>query len=161
MISCKEKHYEEIHASNVSGTQVISNSEIKTIKNGGIISLTDDSPASLYWAPKNQKTTLYELTSWLQQAKLYEGEIPKSQDIGIFNANINPSILYIKTSDKHEITIQLAFYLVSNNRKSFEVRYIADVLQLNNDKQKIYIQSSNLFKWLRNDKWKTGFKIGN
>lgn len=161
MISCKEKHCEEIHASNVSDTQAISSSEIKTIKDSGTVSLADDSPASLYWVPKSQKTTLYKVTSWLRQAKLYEGEIPKSQDIGIFNANINPSILYIKTSDKHEITIQPAFYFVLNNKKSFEVRYIADVLQLKNDKQKIYIQSSNLFKWLRNDRWKTEFKIGN
>ncbi|SMC19269.1 hypothetical protein SAMN02745134_00782 [Clostridium acidisoli DSM 12555] len=158
MTSCGEKYSQQIHASKTSATQVISNSKIKSIKNSGTISLVDDSPASLYWVPKNQRTTLYEVTSWLQQAKLYEGEIPKSQSIGIFNGNINPSILYIKTSNEHEITIQPAFYFVLNNGKSFEVRYVHDVLQLNNDKQKIYIQSSKLFKWLRNDKWKTEFE---
>lgn len=158
MISCEEKHCEEIHASDVSDTQVISNSEIKTIKYSGTISLADDSPPSIYWVPKDPKTTLYEVTSWLHQAKLYKGDIPKSQNIGIFNGNINPSILYIKTSNEHEITIQPAFYFVLNNEKSFEVRYIDNILQLKNDKQKIYIQSSKLFKWLRNDKWEMEFK---
>lgn len=159
MTGCGEKHSQEIDSSKTDDTQIISTSKLKSIENSGVISLADDSPASFYWVPKNQKTTLYEVTSWLQQAKPYKGKIPKSQNVGMFNGNIDPSILYIKTSDEHEITIQPAFYLAPSDGKSFVVHYINNVLQLNNDKQKIYIQSSELFNWLKNDKWKTEFEM--
>ncbi len=140
-------------------TVVISTTELKSIDKSSIVSLTDDSPGSILLIPKVKETTLSEVISWLQQAKEYKGKIPQSQISGMFKANIGPSKLYIATSDKHEITIQPAFYLVSNDDNGYEVRYVTDVLKLNNDKQEMYVQSSELFNWLKNDKWKTEFEI--
>lgn len=95
------------------------------------------------------------MVSWLQQAEQYKGEIPQDQISEIFHANIGPAKLYITTSDKRTITIQPAFYLASKDGKSFEKRYITDVLQLSNDKQKSYVQSGELFNWLKNNKWES------
>ena len=141
-----------------SDTGVISTMELKSIASGGEISLADGSPASIWWLPKTQKTTLYEVMTWLQQAKLYKGKIPQSHNVVVSHGKIGSSALCISTPDKHEITIQPAFYLVSDG-KSFEVQYITDVLQINNDGQKSYIQSSQLYSWLKNDKWKMEFEV--
>lgn len=155
MAGCGEKHSQEISSSKTDDAGVISNTELESIANSGVVSLADDSPAGIWWIPKTQKNTLCEVLYWLQQAKPYEGEIPKDQSSGIFNANIEPSTLFITTSDKHMIAIKPAFYLTSNGRKSF----ISEVLQLSNNKQKSYIQSSQLFNWLKNDEWKTEFEM--
>lgn len=159
MAGCGEKHSQEIDVSKTGDTGMISTAELKSIANSGVASLTDDSAASIWWVPKDKKTTLNEVTSWLQQAKPYKGKIPKSQNVGIFKGNIFPSKLYIKTSDEHEVTIQPAFYIAISNGKSSVVNYINNVLQLKNGNQKIYIQSSELFNWLKNDKWKTEFEM--
>lgn len=156
-------HNQEISSSKLtqqvmSDTGVMSTIELKSISNGGLVSITDDSAASIWWLPKSQKNTLYEVISWLQQAKPYKGKIPQSQNSVVSHGNIGPSVLYISTSDKHEITIHPAFYLVSDG-KSFEVKYITDVLQINNDGQKNYIQSNQLYSWLKNNKWKTEFEM--
>ncbi len=155
MTGCVERS----DSSKMVETGVISTTELKSIEKSSIVSLTDDSPASIWWIPKVQETTLSEVISWLQQAKEYRGKIPQSQISGVFKANIGPSKLYIATSDKHEITIQPAFYSVANDGKGSEVCYVTDVLELSNDKQKVYIQSSELFNWLKNDKWKTEFEM--
>lgn len=55
---------------------------------------------------------------------LITGKIPQSQISEVFNANIGPSVLYITTSDKHEISIQPVFYLVASDGKGSEVRYV-------------------------------------
>ncbi|MDT8718060.1 hypothetical protein IAI10_15445 [Clostridium sp. 19966] len=132
-------------------TVAMSESELKSIEN---VSLSDDSPASIWWIPKDEKTTINEITAWLQQAKPYKGEIPKDQINAIFNANIAPSTLYITTSDKHEIKIQPAC-VVQGIAKA---QCVTDVLEINKDKQKSYIQCSQLFNWLKNDKWNTEFE---
>lgn len=140
------------------GVGVISANDIKNIGNSGEVSLTDDTAASIWWVPKNQKDILYEVISWLQRAKPYKGSIPEDQISAVVHANIEPSKLYITTSDKHVITIQPVFYLASNDGK-YQVCYVAGILEFNNDKQKIYIQSNELFDWLKNNKWKTEFEM--
>ncbi|WP_026884706.1 hypothetical protein [Clostridium akagii] len=137
--------------------RVISTMELKSIARGGVVSLVDDSPAAFSWAPRNQKITLSEITYWLHGATIYRGKIPKSQNVALFKANVGPSILNISYSNKVNITIQPAFYLGSKN--ALNIQYIRDVLQLNNDGKKSYIQSKQLFNWLKNDKWKTEFEM--
>lgn len=138
---------------------VISDAMLKSITNRGVVSITDDSPASIWWVPKAQKTTLNEVIAWLQQAKPYIGEIPYDQISGTFNANMAPSKLYIINLDKHEIILQPAFYLASIDGKSYQASYVTNVLKLSYDNQVSYIQSTKLFNWLKNDEWKAEFKI--
>lgn len=87
-----EKHSKGISYSKLvqqvtSKTEVISNTELKSIATGGTFSLTDDSHASLFWVPRNHKTTLIEITSWLHDATIYKGKIPKSQNVALFKIN--------------------------------------------------------------------------
>lgn len=156
------KHTKDIASSklvqHVTGnTGVIYTMELKSIESHGMVSVSDDSPASLVWVPKTQKTTLNEIISWLHDATIYKGKIPKSQNIALFKANVGPSILHISSSDKDNITVQPAFYLASNN--DLDIQYITDVLQLNNDGAKSYIKSEKLYNWLKNDKWKIKFEM--
>jgi hypothetical protein len=164
MVGCEKKlgSNQEINSSkltqsNLNDTGVISAIELKNIVNGGTVSLSDDSLDSGLWLPKTQKTTLSKVTSWLQKSKLYKGKIPKSKS-ATFAANIFPSTLYITISGNHKITIQPESYLVSNDNIHYSVCHLTDVLLLNNDNHIIYIQSSKLYDWLINNKWKTEFK---
>jgi hypothetical protein len=139
----------------MSNTGVLSNMELINIANGSVVRLADDTCRSMWWEPKTQITTLYKVTYWLHQAKSYKGKVPLSQYNGAFHKeNIGPSILYISTWDKHKISIQPSFFLDSDGN----VRFVTDVLQLNNDGHISYIQSSQLYNWLKNDKWKTQFE---
>jgi hypothetical protein len=97
---------------------------------------------------------------WLEQAKLYSGEIPSSQTSSdtVFSANVGPSVLYINTSDQQTITIRPAFYLVADG-KGYKKSYLSDVLIFNDGKQVIYIQSSQLYDWLKDDQWKSEFEM--
>ena len=155
---CGKKQQKTSGTQETSDAVVISASELKSIANSGVINLTDDSCASTFWIPKAQNITLSEVTTWLQQAQPYKGKIPKSAQSRIFHGNIGPSALYISTSDKHEISIQPFYYLVSVGT-GYKTCYLADVLILDNDGHKGYIQSSQLYNWLKNDKWKTEFKM--
>jgi len=147
-------------SSAASDSGAISAEELKSISNGEVVSLTDDSPAALWWIPKSQDTTLSEITSWLEQSKLYSGEIPSSQTSSdtVFSANVGPSVLYINTSDQQTITIRPAFYLVADG-KGYKKSYLSDVLIFNDGKQVIYIQSSQLYDWLKDDQWKSEFEM--
>lgn len=158
---CEEKYNQKIALSKLSGTKVISSIEIKNITLSGDIRIADDSPASGEWTPKIRKNTLNEIITWLQQAKQYKEKIPKSQiPPERFKANIEPSTLFITTSDKHVITIQPAFYLSLKKgvNSGVQVKYVTNILILKKDNQESYIQCTNLYDWLKNDKWKTEFK---
>lgn len=140
--------------------QAIFTNGLRSISNGGVIRLADDSYASICWIPKSQNSTLSKITLLLKQAKLYNGKIPSSHTSSdvVFNAYIGPSTLYINTSDKHKITIQPVFYILSD-RTRCRIDYLSGVLKFIDDKQIIYIQSSQLYDWLKNNKWKLEFKI--
>ena len=138
---------------------IISASELKSVLSSADVSLADDSPASRLWVPKNRTDTLGEVMGWLAKAKTYNGQIPKSQVSGAFAANIGPAVLYITTDDNHKINLKPAYYLAASNGQTCKVCYVADVLQIQNDNQICYIQSSQLYDWLKNDQWKTEFEL--
>ncbi|MDP4089465.1 MAG: hypothetical protein Q8930_09385 [Bacillota bacterium] len=140
---------------------VISDSELKNIEARGKVCLSDSSPASLLWEPKNQKATLTKVTSWIRLAKLYRGSIPnpKSSEIVAFAAYIGPCTLCIYTSENRLIKIEPAYYLELNAGKwSGKVHYFTDVLVLEQDGRIKYIQSGELFNWLKNNEWEEEFK---
>lgn len=135
---------------------LFSEDELGSIANGKA-SLSDDMPCCRCWAPKDQQAVLSKVASWLQTAQSYTGEMPESQYTGVFYANIAPSELHVTTSDNHKITIQPAFYLIKD-KESYTKDYVPDVLELDKDGTKSYIQSPELFDWLKNDNWKTEFE---
>lgn len=169
MAGCEEKRSTSNEAKYSKSTQqVIKDDEavytsgLKDITNSERIIIGNDKPCQSVWTPKKQENTLAEITSWLQQAKLYKGEIPKPKNLGneelISNAYIGPSILNIFTSDNHKITIEPACYIDKNDSNLYSDHYITNVLEFDYDGKKTYIESNQLFDWLKNDKWETEFK---
>jgi hypothetical protein len=150
---CGEKHNNETNS-----TAVISTTELKNILNHGEVILMEGCPASGLYVPKNQETVLSKVTSWIQQAKLYEGKIPKSQSIEKIHAYIGPSVLNISIWDKYKIKIQPAFYYAVGDKKYIEPHYINGVLELYKNGQKSYIKSNQFYSWLKNNKWKAEFE---
>ncbi|GFZ29976.1 hypothetical protein CSC2_05020 [Clostridium zeae] len=134
-------------------------SELKDITSSERIDIDDDTPAQGKWTSKDQEATLSEVLPWLKQAKLYKGEMPEASNLGkdepVFNANIGPSILSISTSNKHIIKIKPAFHINSDNG---HINYYVNVVEFDYDGQKTYIESNQLYEWLKNNKWKTEFE---
>jgi len=120
------------------------------------ISISGDSYAGIWWIPKNQKSIASEVTTWLEQATSYTQEIHKSQNVSQHAGNIGPSQLHISTSEKHEIAVYPAYYVDVENGV-ISVHYIQDVLVFNNGGFQTYIESSQLYNWLKNNEWKTEF----
>jgi hypothetical protein len=141
-------------------TIMFSTNELKNIKLSGEVCISDDSPASIFWVPQNPQNTLSDIVALMLQTKQYKGKIQKSQiSPAMFKANIEPSILYINTSDKKLITIQPAFYLSSKKGVYSGVVYITNVLRLTKGKQVSYVENAKLYNWLKNNKWKTKFEM--
>lgn len=130
--------------------------ELKSVKSSTKVTIANDKPCQILFVPKTQEAVISEVISWLQKAKLYKGEMPKSKNPGelAFNAYVGPSILEIYTSDNHKITILPAFYYDKNGCP----QYINNVLVFSYDKKVTYVESDELYDWLKNDKWTDEFK---
>lgn len=120
------------------------------------IEISDDSHASSWWIPKNQKSISSLVTNMLEQATSYTQEVPKSQDVVQYAGYIGPSQLHITTSVNHRIVVYPAYY-VDDENKVINVHYIQDVLVFNNGGLQSYIKSRQLYSWLKNNEWKTEF----
>lgn len=137
-----------------SNAPALSPEMLKDIESGEIANLADDGACSKIWTPENQESTLSKITSWLQRSATYTGQVPTPQKKLVFNANIAPSIIFIKTLNKRTVSVQPAFYADADNK----ICYVKNVLQLNFDGKKSYIESEQLYNWLKNDEWKAEFK---
>jgi hypothetical protein len=137
----------------------LTDSELKTIETGGKVSITSEGPCQICQTPKYNKPVLSKVTTWLQQAKPYIGRIPKSDCPRVlFGGYIGPATMHITMPDKREITIKPAYYTIpemTEHGKMYANHYVANVLELDYDQQRSYIQSSQLYNWLKNGKWKT------
>lgn len=139
---------------NSGSSAMLSADELGSISSGEKIILTSDTPMVVMFVPKDKETTLTKIIPWLQQAKLYEGRIPKSQVKEYFAAYVGPAVLHISIAGK-QIEVMPAFYFTSTGGHSFKAVYIPDVLQMKNGGKTCYIKSKPLCDWLKNDKWKT------
>jgi len=97
-----------------------------------------------------------KVVTGLEQATSYTLEIPQSQNVVQHAGNIGPSQLHILTSEKHEIAVYPAYYVLDENGV-INVHYIQDVLVFNNVGLNTYIKSNQLYEWLKNNQWKTEF----
>lgn len=131
--------------------------ELKNINKNDRIIIYDDKPCQTGWIPEKEDVTLSKIVLWLNKAKLYNGKIPESKN-AIFHAYVGPSILNIYTTNKHKIIIKPAYYIDRDKRNTYSMHYVNGILEFDFDKQKLYIQSSILYDWLKNDRWKAEFK---
>lgn len=139
----------------ICGKNVFSATELERISKGNI-HIKDDTAASKYWIPNNEKSTLSEVTTWLKNSNPYRQSIPKTLDNAIFAGNILPASLVVNFSNAHEIIILPATYIELDGNH-YKVHFITDVLQFSNDGKITYIKSKELYDWLKNDKWQAEF----
>lgn len=142
---------------NTRDTSAISAAELTGIAKSGTASIADDSYCQSGWIPKNQKAVLTKITSWLRQAELYNGKIPKSTGSGAFAAYVGPSVLTL-TAGKQTVTIKPAYAINFRADGHYSINYTAGVLSFTDNIKTIYIKSGGLYDWLKNDKWKSEFK---
>lgn len=130
-------------------------SELKTIETDGKVSLTDDSFTPRWQTPKNNKIVLSQVVCMLKKAREYHGGIPKSAP-GIFMVNLAPSTLHITMPHNEEIIIQPESYLIWTGN-IYKKCFVDGVILVKINKQITYIQSNDLYKWLKNNEWRTEF----
>lgn len=123
------------------------------------VTIVDDLPASGFWTPRSQKTTISKVMTWLTQSTLYKTQIPEANfwETVQFAGNIMPSHLNINWDGK-SMQLQPATYLFKDGSGNIVVKYVEDVVMLEKDEQKSYIESHQLYKWLKNNEWKPEFK---
>ena len=116
--------------------------------------------------------------SWLNKATPYTDKIPQSQGPYVWNAYMGPSVLHLLTSDKHQISIFPANYIIKTGKTNtaisedehgvvtttetpeFQVQYVQDVLVFDNGGNRTYLKSEPLYNWLKQDQWVPEFKRG-
>ena len=143
------------------------------------MNITDDLPCSGIWIPNNQQNVISQVSDWLNKATPYTDKIPQSEGPYAWNANIGPSILYLSTLDNHKVVILPAYYTsktgetitatevlndhgvvttTTTENPLYKTQYVQDVLVVDNGGDQTYIKSEPLYKWLKNNEWKTEFK---
>jgi hypothetical protein len=138
------------------------------------ISIIDDSPAAIYWSPRNQKAVLSKVIAWLKQAASYTEAIPKSDNI-IVHANIGPAQIVLTTSDNQIIKVYPAYYIDNGGKtniipindqngtdtavtdSNFQVQYVQNVLAFDTNGKQTYIKSEQIYNWLKTNQWETEF----
>lgn len=138
-------------------SQVISAVELKEFMDNGKIAVADGSIQNYKRAPKNQKTALSRTLNWLKQAKPYKGETPIPWS-GETSGYSGPAQLDIYTPDK-DIYIKIS-PAVSYEVKGivFKGHFVKNVIWFNNGGQISYIESRQLYNYLKNNRWKRDFK---
>ncbi|MDP4089467.1 MAG: hypothetical protein Q8930_09395 [Bacillota bacterium] len=119
--------------------------------------IADDSLAQACWYPQNQEATTSKVFSWLNGAKPYEGKIPEPDysTQPVYSGNRGPAYFVISW-DKCTIIFEPANYLFKEN-ENYVVKYIENVVKIKNNEKENYIESQQLYKWLKNDEWKAEF----
>lgn len=132
-------------------TYAFSKSLLSSIHLGNTVTITAGYQYIAY-KPKDNNTTLKKLQGWLDQSTLYTQTVPQSERFTT-SVYIGPPLLHI--SD--HILIQPAEYdtLEGNLIKKHE---IADIIEVNRDGIKFYLNSKDLYDWLKNNQWKSDFQ---
>jgi len=130
------------------------------------ISISDDSPAGIYWSPNSQNSVLSQVSSWLKTSKPYAAAIPATEAVDAFvHHNIGPSVLHITGSDGFQTLLYPAWYTQINGQEvdaqsiGKYIHYVQDVVVLIEARtNKVnYLESVALYNWLKNEEWKTEF----
>lgn len=132
----------------------------QTTLSGASLRLESDGPCIGLMAPLDSSVTLDKLSAWLKESKPYAGKVPQSTFKGVFMANIGPARLDIQTARKTSVSFQPAWYIISatSGASTFQVRYLSDVLRVEQDGRTGYLTCAPLFNWLKTDKWRAEFR---
>lgn len=143
---------------NYSKVITYTNKQLGIEINGTVnIRLSDDSASSNILFPKNQKETINKVLSWLTEATLYKAQIPEPNFSETVVGNITPFYSHLVINwGKHYIILQPANYLFKEN-ETHHVKFVENIISIEKDGQKNYIESQQLYRWLKNDEWTSEF----
>lgn len=126
------------------------------------ISMTGDTPAQVYWQPKNPANVKSEIMGWLKQAQptavhsLPREVIPHLEDY------LGPAHLYLKASNQQTITIWPVYYLsfksTQDGNYQYFVHYVNNVVAWTQGNKSSFLFAPVLFRWLQQDQWMHEFK---
>jgi hypothetical protein len=125
------------------------------------VAISDDTPPSQYWVPRDQRHVIAQVLAWLKTAAPDEEKMPPSPTV-IMAAYLGPSQLHLTTPDRQHLSIYPAYYYTEavnkqNGQTEEQVNYVPDMIVLCSPTGVSYFKSSQLYDWLMTDQWKTEF----
>lgn len=109
---------------------------------------------------KNKNATFKQINSFLTQSAVYTKSVPKDNITHPFVESagyLGPPVLTI--SDKlHRVSINPAWYIDTPDAGHFALHQVTNILEVNFDGKKLYIQSPSFYDWLYNGKWQSSFR---
>jgi hypothetical protein len=141
--------------------QTQSQVQIPTARDIQSLSIASDGAGSVYMSPNNPASTIAQVLDWLKTAKPVSVQFPKLKitQQGSSGGYTGPSRLFLSLKDKENITITPSFYVWSNSSGGYDYHYLNGIIQYQTGNQTVYFNAPQLFKWLKDDQWKTNFKL--
>jgi hypothetical protein len=120
------------------------------------IYITADNPAQTKWLTNNETAIESSVSAWLKSSKLYTGKIDTSNvNIGSY---VGPAQLHIVGWNNQSIVIYPVSHVEQKNGQYVAV-YQPNVVAYSTGKHITYLNSPELFTWLKDDEWQTQFNV--
>ena len=120
------------------------------------IYITADNPAQTKWLTNDQTAIESSVSAWLKSSKLYTGKIETS-NVNI-SSYVGPAQLHIDGSSNKSIVIYPVSHVEQKNGQYMAV-YQQNVVAYSTGKHITYLNSPELYTWLKSDQWQTQFNV--
>ena len=107
------------------------------------------------WTTSYAKVVAQQVLKWLKESTPYTGVVPESSIT--LDAYPGFARLHLTTADNQEIVVSPANYAVLENGE-YKPKYVQDVVEYSVGIQTIYLESPQLYDWLKSGQWKDQFK---
>ena len=145
---------------NMSISVITDSSLWKDFKNGQSNVVMKSGLPGILESPRDTAATYKQVDSFLLHSAVCTKTVQKDNITHPFKENggyIGPPVLTV--SDKqHKAVINPAWYIGTPDAGHFVVHHVQDILEINLDGEKIYIQSRTFYDWMYNNKWKPSFQ---
>lgn len=116
------------------------------------------------YSPKNPSKAANQTLEWLKDAQPLSVKISKSHDNYVTSGCGLPySSLHFQTNNGDQFDLFPAFYIWEKRslfgHPTFEMRYVEDVIEVNEDGKPYFFRSKRLYNWLKSDGWKNDFDV--
>lgn len=120
------------------------------------IYITADNPAQTKWLTNDPTAIESSVSAWLKSSKLYTGKI-KTSNVNI-GSYVGPAQLHIDGSSNKSIVIYPVSHVEETNGQYVAV-YQQNVVAYSTGKRITYLNSPELYTWLKSDQWQTLFNV--
>ncbi|QSO47348.1 hypothetical protein [Alicyclobacillus mengziensis] len=121
-----------------------------------LIYILADNPAQTKWLTNDPTAIESSVSAWLKSSKLYTGKIETSNvNVGSY---VGPAQLHVDGSSNKSIVIYPVSHVEQKNGQYVAV-YQKNVVAYSTGKHTIYLNSPELYAWLKSDQWQTEFNV--